>query len=149
MREKSADMIPACAAGNYITLDELYVYCGIPGNCNQKMECEERLSLVTGFISYINLWSKKEYPWFPYDKFLIYNAAGDINMEVQIASKAADAIFNLIKKHSNHPEKPVYIKGQLTGVDLPTMGDCHRDLVIILMSAEDISFGSTIGVITR
>ena len=142
MKEKTTNMIAACASGNYITLDELYSSCAIPGSCNQQMECEEKFALVTGFISYINTWSKEEYPWLPHDKFLMYNSSGDINIEVRIAPEAAEKIFHLIQKHKNHPEDPVYITGQLAGVDLPIMESCHRDLVIDLLSSDAISFGN-------
>lgn len=140
MRERNLDMIPACATGNYITLDELYSCCKIPGNCTQQMACEGKFSLLTAFISYINVWSKKEYPWLPHNKFLMYNRSGDKNIEVRISPEAADAVFELIQTHSNHPDNPVYIVGQMAGVDLPAMGACHRDLVITLMNPDDITF---------
>lgn len=144
MKENTTNMIAACASSNYITLDELYSSCEIPGSCNQQMECEEKFALVIGFIDYINIWSKKEYPWLPHDKFLMYNSLGDINIEVRIAPEAAETIFKLIQKHKNHPENPVYITGQLAGVDLPIMESCHRDLVIDLLSSDAISFDSSL-----
>ena len=90
----------------------------------------------------MNVWSKKEYPWLPHDKFLLYNEAGDKNIEVQIDPDVADDAFKLIQAYKKHPEVPVLIMGRLIGVDLPTMNACHRDLVIQLKSAEGIAFAS-------
>lgn len=136
----SSNMIPACEQGDYITIDDLYDCCGIPGACNQKMECEGKSALIKGYISYVNVWNKKEYPWLPYSKFLIYNAERNMNLEVRVDSDDADMIFKTIQAHSAHPDNPACIKGQLVGVDLPDMETCHRNLIIVLSEPESIFF---------
>ena len=138
MKEKMANLIPACEQGDYITLDELYDCCGIPGVCYREMECEKKFALIKGYISYVNIWNKREYSWLPHSKFLMYNAERNINVEVRVDSDDADIIFKKIKEHSGSPDDPVYMRGQLVGVDLPDMMACHRDLIIVLFEAESI-----------
>ena len=140
MKGKITNLIPACEQGDYITLDELYDYCGIPGVCYHEMECEKKFALIEGYISYVNIWNKREYPWLPHSKFMIYNAERNINVEVRVDSDDADMIFEKIREHSGSPYDPVYIRGKLVGVDLPDMKTCHRDLIIVLFEAESIFF---------
>lgn len=132
VKKESADLIPACEQGEYITLDELYSCCGIPGVCFHEMECEGKFALIKGYISYANIWDKREHPWLPHSKFMIYNAERSINVEVWVDSDNADRFFDKIRKHSGSANDPVFIRGQLVGVDLPDMKTCHRDLVISL-----------------
>lgn len=140
VKGKMTNLIPPCEQGDFITLDELYDSCGIPGICYHEMECEKKFALIEGYISYVNLWNKREYPWLPHSKFIIYNAERNINVEVRVNSDDADIIFRKIREHSGFPDVPVYIKGKLVGVDLPTMKTCHRDLIIFLFEAEAIFF---------
>ena len=140
MKGKMTNLIPACEQGDYITLDELYNSCGIPGVCRHEMECEKKFALIEGYISYVNIWNKREYPWLPHSKFMIYNAERNINVEVRVDSDDADMIFEKIREHSGSPYDPVYIRGKLVGVDLPDMKTCHRDLIIVLFEAESIFF---------
>ena len=129
---------------DFITLDELYDSCGVPGDCNQGMECEGKFVLVKGYINYVNVQDKRKYYWLPYGKFLIYNVERNINVEVWVDSDDAEKIFNRIEKHRDNPNDPVYIKGRMVGVDLPFVGGCHRDLLIYLSETEAIFFGSDI-----
>ncbi len=140
MKEKTPNLIPACQQGEYITLDELYTCCGIPGKCYQEMACEKKFALIEGYISYVNIWDKREYPWLPHSKFMIYNAERSINVEVRVDSDNTCMIFKKIKEHSGSPDDPVYVEGQLVGVDLPDMTACHRDLIIVLFETESIFF---------
>lgn len=140
MEKQLTNMIPLCEHGDYITLNELYEWCKIPGVCCQEMECEGKFALIKGYISYVNVWNKREYPWLPHSKFLIYNAERNINVEVRVDSDDADMIFKKIEEHSGSPDDPVYITGQLVGVDLPDMGTCHRDLIVVLFKAKSIFY---------
>lgn len=146
MKGKITNLIPACEQGDYITLDELYDCCGIPGVCFQEMECEKKFALIEGYISYVNIWNKREYSWLPHSKFMIYNAERNINVEVRMDSDDADMIFEKIREHSGSPDDPVYIKGKLVGVDMPAMETCHRNLEIFLYSGEAIFFGKDIDI---
>jgi len=141
MRGKMTDLISACEQGDYITLDRLYNCCGVPGVCRQEMECERKIALVEGYISYVNIWDKREYLWIPHSKFMIYNVERNINVEVRVDSDDADIIFRKIKEHSGFPDTPVYIRGKLVGVDMPAMETCHRNLAISLYGSEAIFFG--------
>jgi len=134
-------LISACEQGDYITLDRLYDCCGVPGVCRQEMECERKIALVEGYISYVNIWDKREYLWIPHSKFMIYNVERNINVEVRVDSDDADIIFRKIKEHSGFPDTPVYIRGKLVGVDMPAMETCHRNLAISLYSSDAIFFG--------
>jgi len=140
-KSQTFEMISLSRSGKSITIDELYDYCKVPGHCGKIMECEGKFVLIKGYISYINVWDKKENPWLPFSKFLMYNADRSKNVEVKVDSPESDMIFRKIKAHSGNPDEPVYVKGQLMGVDLPAMGACHRDLIIILFDDQSISYG--------
>ena len=134
-------IIYPCKSGTYITVDSLYAYCGLPGRCGKKIECEGQTALIQGYIDYVNVFDKTAYPMLPYQKFLITNAEHSKTMDILVASEGSEAIFKKIaEKKASNPGGPVFVKGVLTGFDMPIMGACHRGLILNLTAAAAISY---------
>jgi hypothetical protein len=134
-------IIHPCKSGTYITVDSLYAYCGLPGICGKKYECEGQTALIQGYIDYVNVFDKTAYPMLPYQKFLITNTEHSKTMEVWVVSEGSDAVFKKIaEKKVRYPDGPVYVKGILAGFDMPIMGACHRGMKLNLTAAASISY---------
>ena len=134
-------IINPCKSGTYITIDALYAYCGLPGNCGKKLACEGQTALIQGYIDYGNVFDKTTYPMLPYQKFLITNAEHSRTMEVWVVSEGSEAVFRKIaEKRASNPDGPIYVKGVLAGFDMPVMGTCRRDLKLNLVAATAISY---------
>ena len=46
-------LIDSCKSGTYLTIDSLYDYCKVPGECRRKYESEGKIALIKGFIDYL------------------------------------------------------------------------------------------------
>jgi hypothetical protein len=126
---------------SYITIDSLYAYCGLPGICGKRLECEGRTALIQGYIDYGNVFDKTAYPMLPYQKFLITNVEHSRTMEVWVDAEGSEGVFKKIaEKKASNPDGPVYVKGILAGFDMPVMGTCHRGLKLNLTAAASISY---------
>ena len=129
-----------CGMDRYITIDQMNSYCNVPGSCSRKLACEGKIVRIVGYIRYINVWSKREYPWIPYDKFFLYNSSGSSNIEVRVSSEVASEVFDKINKYGGNEDRPVYVMGLLIGIDLPIMDSCHRDLVVEVIDADGLVY---------
>ena len=123
----------------YLSIEELYKVCHVPGICGKKMECEGQAARVKGYIDYDNVFDKENYPKLPYEKFKIHDTKGE-SLEVWALSDNNKEIFHKIYHNKVSPEKMAFIKGYLTGFDMPIMGACRRGLAINIKEASDIFF---------
>ena len=115
-----------------MTIDELYAYCGIPGDCSVPMPCGQEQCRITGFVSRINIWDQRLHPWLPESKFLLFNAVRTLNLEVRVPAAAAPHLFDTLAAQSEDWDGAVTLTGTLVGIELPIMTGCHRALVILL-----------------
>jgi len=135
--ERMDSLISPCKSGTYITIDSLYAYCGLPGDCGKRLGCENQTALIQGYIDYENIFDKAKYPMLPYQKFLISNAEYSKTLEVWVGPEGSEAVFGMIvEKKACNPDGPIYVEGVLTGFDMPIMGTCHRGLKLDLKSAK-------------
>jgi hypothetical protein len=123
----------------YLSIDELYKVCHVPGVCGKKMDCEGQIARVKGYIDYDNVFDKKSYPQLPYEKFKIHDTKGE-SLEVWALSDNNKEIFEKIYHNKVSPEKMTFVKGSLTGFDMPIIGTCRRGLAINITKASDIFF---------
>jgi len=134
-------LIDPCKSDTYLTIDSLFDYCKIPGECGRKYECEGKTALIKGFIDYNNIFDKTTYPNLPYQKFLMTNFKRNQTIEVWVSSAGSDAIFKKIfMQKALDPDSMVFIRGVLAGFDMPIMGTCHRGLKLELAGDKSISF---------
>lgn len=135
--------IEPCASGTYLTIDSLYDYCKIPGDCGRKIESEGKTALIKGYIDYVNVYDKTNYPNLPYQKFLITNDKHTKTMEVWVRSEFSEGVFDKIfKQEKLNPDWPVFVTGILVGFDMPVMGACHRGLKLDLTGQSALMFHS-------
>ena len=123
----------------YLSIEELYKVCHAPGVCGEKMEYEGQIARVKGYIDYDNVFDKGNYPQLPYEKFKIHDKEGE-SLEVWAISNKNKEIFGKIYANKVSPEKIAFIKGPLTGFDMPVMGRCSRGLSISIKKASDLFF---------
>jgi hypothetical protein len=134
-------VIDPCKSGTYLTIDSLYDYCKVPGECRQKYEIEGKMALIKGVIDYLNVFDKTNYPNLPYQKFLMTNHEHTQSIEVWVTSDRSDLIFKeIFKQKALSPDSTVFIKGVLVGFDMPIMGACHRGLKLELTVETFLSF---------
>lgn len=134
-------LIKPCTSGTYITIDSLHAYCKIPGDCGKKFACEDQSALIQGYIDYGNVFDRSTYPMLPYQKFWIINANHTKTIEVWVTSEGSEAVFRAIaEKKTVNPDGPVFVKGILSGFDMPIMGKCHRGLKLVLTGVKSISY---------
>jgi hypothetical protein len=126
-------------SADYLFIGELYKICHAPGVCGKKMDCEGQIARVKGYIDYDNVFDKGNYPQLPYEKFKIHDKKGE-SLEVWAASHNNKEIFKKIYRNKVSPEKMVFVKGTLSGFDMPIMGACHRGIAISIKEASDIFF---------
>ena len=124
---------------DYLSIEELYKACHVPGVCGKKMDCEGQTALVKGYIDYDNVFDKENYPKLPYEKFKIHDTKGE-SLEVWVLSDNNKEIFREIYCNKLFPEKMAFIKGTLSGFDMPIMGTCRRGLSINIKETSDIFF---------
>ena len=130
-------LIPICKTNNYVSIEELYHFCHVPGPCGKKMKCEGKIAKVKAYIDYSNVFDKKRYPQLPYEKFKIYDKK-EKSLEVWAVSNNNSKIFEKIYRNKTFPEKMVFIKGIIFGFDMPIMRDCHRGIKIDIVQEGDI-----------
>ena len=126
-------------AENWNSISELYQYCGVPGPCGKKLECEGQTVRVKAHIDYDNVFDKKTYPQLPYEKFRITDKDGQ-SLEVWAVSNTTSEIFEKIYKYKSYPEKAVHIEGIIEGFDMPVQETCHRGIKIVINTADAIFF---------
>ena len=129
-----------CHSEKYISVQELYNLCQIPGTCGHQMECEGKIALVKGKIDYGNVFDKQHYPQLPYEKFLIRDHKLHKPIEVWTIAVDNKPIFEAVWKNQSSPENIVLITGKLVGFDMPDMDECHRSIQIEIGNAESIIF---------
>ncbi len=123
----------------YLSIEELYKVCHVPGVCGKKMACEGQIARVKGYIDYDNVFDKGNYPQLPYEKFRMDDTKGK-SIEVWAVSDDNKEIFQEIYNNRVFREKMVFVKGTLTGFDMPIMGTCRRGLAINIKEASDLFF---------
>lgn len=133
--------IDPCKSGAYLTIDSLYDYCKIPGDCSRKIESEGKTALIKGYIDYVNVYDKTNYPNLPYQKFLITNDKRNKTMEVWVRPESSEGVFEKIFRQKKfNPDSPVFVTGILVGFDMPMMGACHRGLKLDLTGESALMF---------
>jgi len=88
--------ISPCKSGDYVTIDSLYDYCKVPCPCRKKNRCEGQIARIKGYIDYINVFDKQNYPMLPYQKFMITNYERKKTFEVWVTSKSSKKVFEKI-----------------------------------------------------
>jgi hypothetical protein len=63
-------------SAEYLSVEELYKVCRVPGVCSEKMNCEGQIARGKGYVDYGNVFGKKNYPELPYEKFKIGDTKG-------------------------------------------------------------------------
>ncbi len=124
------DLISICKNETYVTIDQLREFCGVPGRCGEQSDCEGKVVLLKGYIDYDNVFDRQYYPQLDYEKFSIRNTTGSRSMEVWVESGTQE-VFKEIYANRKDGKNLFFVRGVLKGIDLPTMGACHRDLKII------------------
>ena len=133
--------IDPCKLGTYLTIDSLYDYCKIPVDCTRKIQCEGKTALIKGYIDYINVYDKTNFPNLPYQKFLITNDKHNKSMEVWVSPEFSAGVFEKIFKQKKlNPDCPVFVTGILVGFDMPMMSACHRGLKLELTGESALMF---------
>lgn len=126
-------------SSDYVSVEELYELCHIPGPCGKEMDCEGKIAKVKGHIDYDNVFDKKSYRQLPYEKFKIYDKNGK-SLEVWAVLADNNQIFEKVYYNKALPEKMAFVKGVIVGFDMPIMGRCHRGIKINIEKADDIFF---------
>jgi hypothetical protein len=127
-------------SNHYVSIQELQDFCGVPGTCGRKMECEGQVALVKTFIDYDNVFHKGAYPHLPYEKFRIYDHPNGPSLEVWATAKDNTLIFKKIMKGRENPKERVHVRGLVVGIDMPTQNVCRRGIGIEINDAEAIFF---------
>jgi hypothetical protein len=127
-------------SNHYVSIRELQDFCGVPGTCGQKMECEGQMALVKTFIDYDNVFHKGAYPRLPYEKFRIYDQPDGPSLEVWATAKDNTLIFKKILKGREHPQERAHVRGLVVGFDMPTQNKCRRGIKIEIKDAGSIFF---------
>jgi hypothetical protein len=135
-------VISICESNQYISIEKLYEFCRVPAPCQQTMECEGKIALVKGYVDYGNVFDKTHYPNLPYEKIRIYDKQkkGGKSLEVWAIAEDNSRIFEHILNHKNHPDKKIYVKGVIVGIDMPIMGPCQRGIKLEIDQTEAIFF---------
>ena len=126
-------------SSGYISIEELYNSCHVPGSCGKKMDCEGEIARVKGYVDYENVFDKRNYPQLPYEKFKIYDKRGQ-SVEVWTVSDDNNKIFEKIYQNKISPEKMAFIEGTIIGFDMPAMGVCRRSIKMNIDKESDIFF---------
>jgi hypothetical protein len=119
-------MLKDCGSksSDYVSIEEFYHCCNVPGPCGKRMDCEGEIARVKGYIDYQNVFDKKNYPQLPYEKFKIYDEKGK-SLEVWAVSADNSKIFGKIYHNKSFPGKMAFITGMIIGFDMPIMR--HED----------------------
>ncbi|MFH0997161.1 MAG: hypothetical protein V1844_16945 [Pseudomonadota bacterium] len=134
-------VIDPCKSDTYLTIDSLYDYCKVPGECRRKYESEGKIALIKGLVDYLNVFDKTNSPNLPYQKFLMTNNAHTQSIEVWVTSDRSDMVFRKIfRQKALNPDSTVFIRGVLVGFDMPIMGACRRGLKLELTGDNSLSF---------
>lgn len=136
-----APWLEPCADGTVLSIDELYAYCGVPGDCSQLAACAAHRCRVKGFIDPVNLWDKQRHPWLPESKFSLLNAARDLNLEVRVLGDEAPRLFATLAGQADDWTGAAVVTGTLVGLDLPMMSSCRRAYVLNLSGPGSLVLG--------
>ena len=124
----------------YLSVGELYNYCNLPAPCAKVMECEGKTICIRGYIDWKNIFFKEEYPQLPYEKFKLYDLESEKMIEVFVNPKAARGVYRMIQQQMKTSENEAFVKGTISGFNMPLMGQCYRGIRIELEKADDIKF---------
>jgi len=138
---QAASPVTPSGQGKAMTIDEIYAQCGVPGDCSTALPCEQTRYRIQGVVSRINIWDQRLHPWLPESKFLLYNAAQTLNLEVRVGSAAAPRILDALAAQSADWDGTVTLSGTLVGIDLPIMTGCRRALVLVLSQIDSLVIG--------
>ncbi len=138
---QAASPVTPGGQGKAMTIDEIYAQCGVPGDCSTPHPCEQTRYRIQGVVSRINISDQRLHPWLPESKFLLYNAAQTLNLEVRIVSAAAPHILDTLAAQSADWDGTVTLSGTLVGIDLPIMTGCRRALVVLLSQIDSLVIG--------
>jgi hypothetical protein len=135
------NLIEPCKSGVHLDIDSLYDYCQVPGKCGQKYKGEGNIVIVKGSIDYFNIVDKSNFPDLPYQKFLITNNNRTKSLDVWVTSEKSDLIFaKIFLQKKINPNAAVFVKGVLSGFDMPIMGACRRGLKLEVSEEENLRF---------
>lgn len=133
---------PTFAEDQAMTIDELYAHCGIPGDCVAPLPCALQQYRINGFVNPINIWDKRQHPSLPESKFLLYNAARTLNLEVRVTTGDAPRLFDMLAAQEANWDGAVTLTGTLVSIDLPMMTSCQRALVMVLSETGSLTLGA-------
>ncbi len=138
---QAASPVTPGGQGKTMTIDEIYARCGVPGDCSTPGPCEQTRCRIQGVVSRINIWDQRLHPWLPESKFLLYNAAQTLNLEVRVVPAAAPRILDTLAAQSADWDGTVTLSGTLVGIDLPIMTGCRRALIVLLSPTDSLVIG--------
>lgn len=122
-----------------LSIPELESLCAVPGGCGQPMECEGKMVWVHGFVDLHHVFDQRQYPQLDYEKFFLACPEGDIRIDVFVETERNADVFEMLHDHGDAPEIKVTLQGQISGVDMPTMGECRRGVHLTLTRVHDIA----------
>lgn len=105
------------------------------GPCQQKMECEDKLMKIMGYVDYGNVYFKSPSS---YDKFFLKDKENNTMIEVKVIGTDNAPVFDKLKQGT--ADKLLYINGIAIGFDAATNNGCKRALSITISKADDIFF---------
>ena len=132
-----ANVFGCPAFSEYLTVVEFYGLFNGNSVCG-KPDSEEVVS-VKGHVDCANIFDKRHYPGLPYEKFAIVDKSGK-TLEVWVAPSESEYIFDKIFSNCRLGNKQAFIKGKVTGFDMPVMGSCMRGYKLNLTYSADIFF---------
>jgi hypothetical protein len=124
----------------YLSVRELYNYCNLPAPCGKVMGCEGKTLRIRGYIDWKNIFFEEEYPRLPYEKFKMYDPESEKMVEVFANPKASRGVYRMIQEQMKTSRKEAFVKGTISGFDMPVMGQCYRGIRIELEKSGDIEF---------
>ncbi len=125
---------------DFMTLSELFEYCGLPSESDNRIECEGQTVKVKGYVDYLNVFDKEHYPQLPYEKFIIYDTLQSNTLEIWVLRDNSKMIFKEILQHKNDSSRMIHIRGEVEGLDVTTMNNKQRWIKINIRSENDIFF---------
>lgn len=135
-----APMIAPCNRGQYVTLDELYAYCGRAVPCASSSACLGRIARVKVWVRPENRWDRRTHRWIPLNKLLANDQDSSLTLEIQLAADVADTIHDRMAKPSPSADQPLYFTGKLVPVELFLPEGCRHGMILLVTEPDAIRF---------
>jgi hypothetical protein len=127
---------PSTAGSQPLTLEALYIQCGLPAPCDDPTPWEGRLVTIAAQVDPKNIFDQRQYPQLPYEKFKLVDGQG---RAVEVWPQAGDnrPIFD---KLAVRPSDHVIVRGRLAVVKMPIMGKCLQGVKVLIDAADQIQY---------